>query len=746
MLDVYSYKIKFLIIYFFISAFSIMAVYISFDYMKSSDISSVTNKYIKASAKETASNFNKHLDIYFTLLDAISQDSIFKDFISTKKHKMETEEHFLSTKKSNPYISEIKYVQNDGKEIIKIDEIDHPFENKIISRIIGKEELKTLDYKKEFNGLKKDEIGISKIDLNLDNGKWTLLNEPTIKLGELVYDNNGIEKGILVVSIKFLSLFKDFIHTEFYNIALVDSEGNFLIHDDPRYGLLSSNFEYSLKDEYPNEWSHVLDEDEYLGDSFYSYKVLSYGLDEELNIILTNKYIDVTKQTKDFQKDFIVILVFLSLLLLPLVIYFASLPDKLAKQMMRDFSKDSLTSLSNRFALMKDIQTDKFDGCLIIIISIDNLFKIQNTYGHTISDKLVKQFVNSFSNYKGKEEFYSDSYNSYALKYRYKGTDDLRTYVNKLMDDLENRHFLLKEENIEFLLQITIGVSNPANEYKNETKLQEAENALEMAQDSHRKYDIYGVLHENNINFKKENISLAHNIKRYIDNDNVLVYFQPIYNNMTERIEKYECLIRLKGDDGILFPDSFLPIAKEINQYYRLSYIMIDKAFSFFQDKDYEFSINLSVIDLYDLKFQEYLFNQIEKYGVANKLVVEIVESESINNYDIFFDFAKRIKEVGAQIAIDDFGSGYSNFNYIIELSDYVDYLKIDGSLVKDIVESHKIQILIGSLKFLSDNLNIKTIAEYVEDEEVLRYLSSIGIDYSQGYHIGKPLDHLLDE
>lgn len=215
---------------------------------------------------------------------------------------------------------------------------------------------------------------------------------------------------------------------------------------------------------------------------------------------------------------------------------------------------------------------------------------------------------------------------------------------------------------------------------------------------------------------------------------------------MTERIEKYECLIRLKGDDGILFPDSFLPIAKEINQYYRLSYIMIDKAFSFFQDKDYEFSINLSVIDLYDLKFQEYLFNQIEKYGVANKLVVEIVESESINNYDIFFDFAKRIKEVGAQIAIDDFGSGYSNFNYIIELSDYVDYLKIDGSLVKDIVESHKIQILIGSLKFLSDNLNIKTIAEYVEDEEVLRYLSSIGIDYSQGYHIGKPLDHLLDE
>ncbi len=749
MLDVYSYRMKFLIIYIFITVFSIISVYISFDYMKSSDISSVTDKYIVASAKEKSSDFNKHLNLYYSTLHAISDDNVFKEYLDSGKYKMEMEEYFLSIKKSNPYISQIRYISNNGMEKIKVEELDHPFENKVISRIVEESELQTKklkEYESSFLNLKKDEIGISQIDLNLNNGKWTLLNEPTIRLGKLVYDVNDQKKGIVIIYIKFLSLFNDFIHTELYNIDLIDNEGNFLIHHDPQYGLLGANYAYKLKDEYGDDWKKILNHDEYLDGNFYSFKVLKYDHNKNLKIILTNKYVDISEQTKSFQTDFILILVFLSILLSPLVLYFASLPDKLAKQMIQEFTTDALTSLSNRFALMKDIKTTKFDNHMVILVSIDNLFKIQNTYGYTISDKLVKHFVKTFSEYDGIEKLYTNSYNSYVIKYKYISDLELNRYLNILMDDLENKHFLLRDENIEFLLQVTIGVSNPANKKDNLKKLQEAENALEMAQDSHRKYDIYGVLHENSIISKKENISLAHNIKRYIDNDNVIVYYQPIYNNMTETIEKYECLIRLKGDNGLLFPDTFLPIAKEINQYYRLSYIMIDKAFSFFSDKKYEFSINLSVIDLYDLKFQEYLFSQIEKYGVADRLVVEIVESESINNYDIFFDFAKKIKEVGAQIAIDDFGSGYSNFNYIIELSDYVDYLKIDGSLVKDIVESHKIQILIGSLKFLSDNLNIKTIAEYVEDEEVLKYLSSIGVDYSQGYHIGKPSDKLIEE
>ena len=131
-------------------------------------------------------------------------------------------------------------------------------------------------------------------------------------------------------------------------------------------------------------------------------------------------------------------------------------------------------------------------------------------------------------------------------------------------------------------------------------------------------------------------------------------------------------------------------------------------------------------------------------YNIENKLVLEIVEQEGIENYDEFFEFIKKIKKHGCKIAIDDFGSGYSNFEYIINLSDYIDYLKIDGSLIKNLSTDFKSQALVGSLKFLCDQLNIKTIAEYVEDENIFMYLKSIGIDYSQGYYIGKPQSDII--
>jgi EAL domain-containing protein (putative c-di-GMP-specific phosphodiesterase class I) len=126
--------------------------------------------------------------------------------------------------------------------------------------------------------------------------------------------------------------------------------------------------------------------------------------------------------------------------------------------------------------------------------------------------------------------------------------------------------------------------------------------------------------------------------------------------------------------------------------------------------------------------------------------VLEIVESESIRNYEDVYHFIKRIKELGCKIAIDDFGSGYSNFEHIVNLSEYLDYLKLDGSLIKNVTTDRNMQVLIGSIKYFCDNLGIKTIAEYVDNEEALEYLTWIGVDYSQGFYLGKPSTDLIDE
>lgn len=740
MYDKYSYKIKFLFIYFVAVTIAISIIAFTFKLTNKNSVNTISIQHIQDVSEEKLLYLNEFINTYKATLNAITKDKNFNIYLNTNKNTSEIESYFLSIKRSLPYASQVRYIHMNGDEKIRIDSVPA----KVVSSSKLQNKLNRY-YVKEFLSLTKDKIGISNIDLNVEHGKVVIPKEPTVRIGKVVYGKDGLKKGIVVINIVLTPFFENLHHTELYNISIVDKKGNYLVHYDKKYGLLGENSNYTLKDEFPMQSEEILKNKSYLTKKVYSSAIEEFN-NQGLKIIVTPKYAKMIKRNEDIQLDLIVTLLFIAFLFSPLIIYFAHLPDSLAKKFIEEHSTDNTTGFPNKLSLLDDLKAQKFHNHIIILIHINNIFRIQNTYGYKVSDKLIRLFTRFLAEYENVEKLYVKNYNSFALMYKYTNDNELKEFLNTLQNNLEKKQFTIDGKSVEFLLNTTMGVSNPQDLQSDEVKLQQAENALEMALDNHQNMDIYGTIHEKNLDSKRENINLAFNIKKYIEADKILVYYQPIFNNLTEKIEKYECLVRIQGDDGILYPDTFLPIAKEINQYNRLSYLIIQKAFDFFKDKEYEFSINLSIIDLYDVKFQEYLFEKIKEYKVQDRLVIEIVESESINNYEIFFDFAKNIKHIGCKIAIDDFGSGYSNFNYIIQLSEYIDYLKIDGSLVKGIVESHKIQILIGSLKFLSDNLEIKTIAEYVEDEEVLRYLSSIGVDYSQGYFIGKPQPELIKD
>merc|ERR1711916_125477 len=211
--------------------------------------------------------------------------------------------------------------------------------------------------------------------------------------------------------------------------------------------------------------------------------------------------------------------------------------------------------------------------------------------------------------------------------------------------------------------------------------------------------------------------------------DCVVIHYQSIHNNRTEKIEKYEVLMRLNVDGEILYPNDFLPLSKKDDSY--------------FEHKDMEFSINLSIIDIEDDNFNRIFFKKMNQYNIYDKLTIEIVETEKISRSLHFHNFIKRVKLLNCKVAVDDFGTGYSNIEYILDMSEYIDYIKFDGSLIKKIVENPKVQLFVGNLKYLCDNIEVLTVAEYVENKEILEYVDSLGIDYSQGYHIGKPQSHL---
>ena len=131
----------------------------------------------------------------------------------------------------------------------------------------------------------------------------------------------------------------------------------------------------------------------------------------------------------------------------------------------------------------------------------------------------------------------------------------------------------------------------------------------------------------------------------------------------------------------------------------------------------------------------------LEKHKCANRLVIEIVESEGIDNFEEVISFIRDIKDIGCKIAIDDFGTGYSNFEYLIKLK--ADYLKIDGSLIKNIHKDKNIHTVVSTIVNFAKNLNMKVIAEFVEDEEIYDVLKKLDVDYSQGYFFSIPQEDL---
>jgi EAL domain-containing protein (putative c-di-GMP-specific phosphodiesterase class I) len=240
------------------------------------------------------------------------------------------------------------------------------------------------------------------------------------------------------------------------------------------------------------------------------------------------------------------------------------------------------------------------------------------------------------------------------------------------------------------------------------------------------------------LNWRRNNIWIFDKIKSAIEDDRIVPYFQGIVNNRTRQIVKYESLIRLIERDGtVLSPFWFLEHAKKTKLYDKLTRIMVAKTFAVFEKSEYEFSLNLTVNDIISDETRSYIYNILEHSPVSKHAVFEIVETEGIVNYEEVIDFIRHVKQFGCKIAIDDFGTGYSNFSYLSKLD--VDYIKIDGSLIRNINRDQDHLLTVESILFFARKKGIETIAEFVEDEAIFTTLMNLGVDYSQGYLFSTP-------
>lgn len=400
------------------------------------------------------------------------------------------------------------------------------------------------------------------------------------------------------------------------------------------------------------------------------------------------------------------------------------------KKLLGRYFTDHLTNFPNLYQLRKDLHDSEDYG--LITIAIDDFATINNFYGFMVGDYIIEQVGNYLVKHINKKI------------YRVSGTEftlfldknlpfyDLKDYLSELYKKI--KHITVFYQDSEINVSLTLASCVNSNQDNLFSKISMA---LKYAKDNRLPFWIY----EDRMRFENEyerNLSISNVVRYAVEKKNIVPYFQPIIDNKTQEIKKYECLARLLDEEGnIISPALFLPIAKRIKVYNFVTQIIINKSFEVFEKESFEFCINLSMEDIINSEMFNFILDKLKHSSASNRVIFEIVESEAIQDFNKVSRFINEIKRYGAKISIDDFGDGYSNFAYLTKMS--VDFIKIDGSLVRDIDTNHDSYLVVETIVGFANKLGIKTIAEFVHSSTVMAKVKELGIDFSQGYYIDKP-------
>jgi diguanylate cyclase (GGDEF)-like protein len=408
---------------------------------------------------------------------------------------------------------------------------------------------------------------------------------------------------------------------------------------------------------------------------------------------------------------------------------FNSMLDSIEHQ----FYFDTLTGLENRRRLTEKLE--ERHNIFLMIINIDSFQEINDLYGEPAGDLILKEFAQFLKEIMPKQEglyrLHSDEFAHICTS----GMDlnEFKIFVGLVSEKISQKSFNIDERS-EVSLSATIGVS-----YGSEMLLVNADIALKLAKKTKKNFLIYDETMAMTKEYEK-NFDWTKRLKKAIEEDKIVPLFQPIVDTKTQEIVKYEALMRMVDDRGLFIaPIHFLELAKKNKLYHQLTKIMIKKTFEKFETLPYFVSINISVEDILNKEIYHYIVTALEQSAIGHQIVFEIIESEGIENFDQVLEFINDVKQYGAKISIDDFGTGYSNFEYLMKLR--VDYIKIDGSMIKNIDSDKNSQMITTSIVSFAKNMNIKTVAEFVHSKNVFEKINELGVDYSQGYYFGEPTE-----
>ena len=406
-------------------------------------------------------------------------------------------------------------------------------------------------------------------------------------------------------------------------------------------------------------------------------------------------------------------------------------------QLRKSILIDALTLTHTKAYLYEFFDVNKVNEYNAMLIDIDSFKTINEKYGYEFGSIVLKQFASNIlemltKNMKvirvGGSEFLI------VLKKEYK----LNEVAENIFESLTQKRYLINNETIALTISMSaLEVPLETNSIFNVQRCLD-EKLLEIKSRGKNELSIIGNVVADTLRYKDLDY-----VKEALEDERLVCIYQPIFDIKLRKIIKYEALVRLvdkEEPEKLIPPSYFLTMIKGTTQYIKMSKLVLQEVFAtLHQYPDVELSLNLDLDDLYNADMMELIEKQLYRHrSLAQRLTFEILESHEIKDYERVALIFQKLKTFGSKIAIDDFGSGYANYVYLIKLD--IDILKIDGSIIEELLHTcERTKIMLESIKSLAELYDYELVAEFVSQKEIYELIKELDIPYAQGYYLGKP-------
>jgi diguanylate cyclase (GGDEF)-like protein len=412
---------------------------------------------------------------------------------------------------------------------------------------------------------------------------------------------------------------------------------------------------------------------------------------------------------------------------------------------------DSLTTLPNRRHAKDEVERIVGEcaaagrRCNVVALDLDGFKYINDSRGHAVGDEVLAQVAELFRSQLRPVDFIGRlGGDEFAATLCDISADDAQLVILRLLEVLRAEAIVLAEGRaVRITASAGMAFLDAARPQSGHELLVEADVALYQAKDTGRdRLALYSTLDPRQADLRGRH-TWVERIQDALAHDRFLLHAQPILDLRTNRVDRYDVLLRMNDHDGgLIMPGEFLPAAERSGLIGQIDQWVIAEACRMLAEQQraghhIHIEVNLSGASMGDPTILKLIERELMQLPDPSGLTIEVTETAAITDIGRARSFAEHLEGIGCEFALDDFGAGFGSFYYLKHLP--FDYLKIDGTFIRDLVTDRADEVLVKSLVQIARELGKRTIAECVEDEPTLVKLRALGVDYAQGYHIGKP-------